>query len=129
MTKVKALSIRQPWAWLIVAGYKDVENRKWATDFKGRIYIHASRTLDRDALVYLTSQCMKINQDVRDVVRKQNSWTLGAIIGEVEITDCVMRSDSPWFSGPYGFVLKNPILYEKSIACRGKLGFFKPDIA
>ena len=47
---MKALSIRQPWAWLIVAGYKDVENRTWATDFRGRIYVHAGQRYDNQAL-------------------------------------------------------------------------------
>src|SRR5436189_5084024 len=38
---MKALSVRQPWAWLIVNGYKDIENRDWATKRRGRIWIHA----------------------------------------------------------------------------------------
>lgn len=37
---MKALSIQQPWAWLIVNGYKDVENRDWNTKFRGRFYVH-----------------------------------------------------------------------------------------
>ena len=43
---MKAISIRQPWAWLIVHGYKDVENRTWATKHRGPILIHAGKTLD-----------------------------------------------------------------------------------
>ena len=42
---MKALSIRQPWAWLIVNGYKDIENRTWSTDFRGRVYVHAGRKI------------------------------------------------------------------------------------
>ena len=33
---IPALSIQQPWAWFIVNGYKDVENRTWSTKFRGR---------------------------------------------------------------------------------------------
>jgi hypothetical protein len=40
---MKALSIRQPWAWLIVNGYKDIENRSWATKFRGPVLIHAAK--------------------------------------------------------------------------------------
>ena len=40
---MKALSIRQPWAWLIVNAYKDIENRTWSTDFRGRVYVHAGK--------------------------------------------------------------------------------------
>ena len=32
---MKILSVRQPWAWLIVAGHKDIENRKWRTSYRG----------------------------------------------------------------------------------------------
>lgn len=123
---MKVLSVRQPWAWLIVAGYKDVENRKWATSFRGKVYIHASKIFDRTGLILITSGCMNINQDIRDAVCHE-SWTLGAIIGEVKIVDCVAQSDSPWFKGPYGFVLESPVLYERPIPCRGKLGFFEPE--
>ena len=41
---MRTLSIRQPWAWLIVHGHKDVENREWATDYRGPLLIHASKT-------------------------------------------------------------------------------------
>jgi hypothetical protein len=50
----------------------------------------------------------------------------GAIIGEVDIIDCVTESNSLWFEGKYGFVLANPVLYDKPIPCRGQLGFFEP---
>lgn len=60
--------------------------------------------------------------------RYTKPMAFGAIIGEVDITGCVEKSDS-WFTGPYGFVLTNPTLYEKPIPCKGKLGFFEPAIA
>jgi hypothetical protein len=44
---VKALSIRQPWAWLIVNGQKDIENRCWKTHFRGKIYVHAAKGMTR----------------------------------------------------------------------------------
>ena len=43
---MKAISIRQPWAWLVVHGYKDVDNRTWATKHRGPILIHAGKALD-----------------------------------------------------------------------------------
>jgi hypothetical protein len=51
----------------------------------------------------------------------------GAIIAEVDVVDCVTHSKSPWFVGPYGFVLADPILYDEPIRCRGRLGFFEPE--
>ncbi len=47
---VKALTVRQPWASLIIAGYKDVENRSWTTSYRGRLAVHAGRTLDKEGL-------------------------------------------------------------------------------
>jgi hypothetical protein len=43
---MKALSIRQPWAWLIITGHKDVENRSWTTTYRGPLLIHAARRAD-----------------------------------------------------------------------------------
>lgn len=44
---MKALSIRQPWAWLIVNGHKDIENRSWPTRFRGKFLVHASNGMTR----------------------------------------------------------------------------------
>jgi hypothetical protein len=44
---MRTLSIRQPWAWLIVNGHKPVENRDWATSFRGPVLIHAGLTMAR----------------------------------------------------------------------------------
>jgi hypothetical protein len=122
--KLKALSIRQPWSWLIVAGYKDIENRAWPTSFRGRIYVHSGKELDKVALLEfrlrkMKTFCCRDLPDDKQLVR-------GAIIGEVDIVDCVKQSGSPWFTGPYGFVLRNPRLYQKPIDCVGRLGIFEP---
>ncbi len=127
---MKALSIRQPWAWLICAGYKDIENRGWATSFRGRFYVHAGKRSDltEGSIMFLKDAVKKTGKFWptgplwRDVLR------FGAIIGEVDIVDCVTESPSPWFVGPYGFVLANPRAYDTPIPCRGQLGFFVPAI-
>ena len=46
--QIPALSIRQPWAQLIVSGIKDLEHRSWTTDYRGPIFIHAAGTVDPD---------------------------------------------------------------------------------
>lgn len=127
---MKALSIRQPWAWLIVAGYKDIENRGWKRICKGRIYIHSGQRFDRIALRTLLSSKKGLLDErakatIEDLAR---SWKSSAIIGEVDIVDCVTHSESPWFIGPYGFVLANPVLYDKVLPCKGRTFFFEPDI-
>ncbi|MNQ62267.1 ASCH domain protein [compost metagenome] len=44
---MKALSIRQPWAWLIIHGGKDVENRSWHTKHRGRFLVHAAKGMTK----------------------------------------------------------------------------------
>jgi hypothetical protein len=41
-SSVKILSIRQPWAYLITQGYKNIENRGWPTNYRGQFLVHAS---------------------------------------------------------------------------------------
>lgn len=110
-TPTVALSIRQPWCHRILYEGKDVENRDWYTRFRGPVLIHASKGVDPED---------------RDEVRAKD-MPLGGIVGVMEIVDCVTRMNSPWFFGRYGFVIRNaqPIEF---IPCRGRLGFFKPDI-
>jgi hypothetical protein len=115
-TKV-ALSIRQPWAWLIVNGYKDVENRNWRTNFRGEFLIHAGKRFDHDGYRWI--------QERFDIAMPSPAqFELGGIVGLAELVDCVTRHDSPWFTGPYGFVLQNarPLPF---VAVRGRLRFFK----
>lgn len=116
---MKALSIRQPWAWLIVNGHKDIENRQWRTHFRGKIYVHASKGMTRDEY-----------ESARDIAEEQgvelppfDKLERGGIVGTVEIVDCVDEDPSPWFFGEYGFLLKNPaVLPFRPLS--GKLGFF-----
>lgn len=130
---MKALSIKQPWAWLICAGHKDIENRIWATSFRGRIYVHAGKEADCASGFRAAFNTLRILHDQSDAnIIWRNFWALGqtygAIIGEVDIMDCVTESESPWFVGPYGFILTNPTLYDKPIPCRGSLRFFEVEI-
>ena len=122
---MKALSIRQPWANLILFNGKDIENRNWPTGVRGRILIHAAKGCTREEY----DECMEFAEDV---LRMRPNYFLdtmqrGGIIGSVEIVDCVTKSDSPWFFGQYGFVLKEPKPLN-FIPWKGQLGFFEvPD--
>jgi hypothetical protein len=114
---MKALSIQQPWAWLIIKGIKDIENRSWVTRYRGKFLVHASLRFD---LAGYNSIKYHNNVNLPEI----ESFCKGGIIGEVEIVDCVSDSLSKWFSGPYGFVLVNPkeLPFSKT---KGKLGFFE----
>jgi hypothetical protein len=135
---IYALSIKQPWAWLICKGYKDIENRNWKLPQKmigERIYVHVGKMPDDQ---YSWTEAQRILKGSPNYTAEARSFldqamyypyllSYGAIIGEVTITGCVEKSESPWFIGKYGFVLANPVLYDKPIPCRGQLGFFKPE--
>lgn len=122
---MKAISIRQPYAWLIANGHKDIENRTWSTRFRGRVLIHAGVNYPK----------RDYRDDFEDYTRQYGSYPareemLGGIVGVATIVDCVSKSDSPWFFGPYGFVLVDakPLPF---VPCKGVLGFFDvpPDVA
>lgn len=128
-----ALSIQQPWAWLIVNGHKDIENRSWRTKFRGPVLIHAGARIDVEAEFDVVNGFHPVT-GADSLIGNRYPITLhektprGGIVGVAEIVDCVARSDSEWFVGPFGFVIANarPIHF---IPCRGQLGFFTPNLS
>lgn len=113
---MKAISIQQPWAWLIVNGHKDIENRDWRTHFTGPILIHAGKKLDKEAVDYIRSE--------HPGIALPNVFDLGGIVGRATITGCVKESKSRWFFGDYGFTLRNASTLPFR-PYRGQLGFFE----
>src|SRR4051812_17728635 len=100
---VKIIVVRQPWAWLIVNGFKDIENRTWRTRYRGPLLIQASATLPS------TSDFEEIRRFVRRRgVQLPDQFATGGIVGIVQLDDCVTRSRSKWFEGPIGWVLSKP---------------------
>ncbi len=101
---MKALSLKQPWAELLVQGKKKIEIRKWNTNFRGKFLIHASKSPDEKALNKLNIK----------------NLTYGAIIGIAEITEVKKYASDRDFMkdkslhladssyGKYGFIIKNP---------------------
>lgn len=123
MTIIKALSIHQPWAWLIIKGYKLIENRDWETDFRGEFYVHASKSMTNAE--YMGARNLAEMMNIK--IPAMHQLERGGIVGMAEITNCVAESESPWFFGDFGFVLKNPRPLPFT-PCRGQLNFFNPRI-
>ncbi|WP_107495540.1 ASCH domain-containing protein [Thalassobius sp. I31.1] len=117
----RALSIRQPWAWAILNAGKRIENRPQRWKYRGPICIHASLYKNgkdyAEASNFIWEQYQMDSPYDLDVYR-------GGIIGTAEIVDVVTESDSPWFFGPYGYVLDNvqPLPF---IPVKGALGLFR----
>jgi len=126
--EVTCLTVLEPYAYLIVfgdngargsGGHKNVENRTWHTNFRGRLYVHSGRRLYEDP----ESIAEGYGQDVLEACMRNR----GKIIGYVDLVDCVTDHPSRWFYGPYGFVLRDPTPIEP-IPYRGAQGFWKARI-
>jgi hypothetical protein len=108
----KVLTIRQPWASLIVWGIKPVENRSWLTKHRGPLLIHAGMKYESEP------ELERRYRFTRDDIEH------GAIIGVVELDDIVEQHRSPFFKGPFGWVLKNAREFSRPIPMKGMLGLF-----
>jgi hypothetical protein len=94
---MKCLSIRQPWATLLVKGIKDVENREWDTHYRGPVLIHAAKKHDKEEIAKAVAT-YRLNSD---------DFIFGAIVGRADLKDIVVSHASPWFEGPYGWMFQN----------------------
>lgn len=126
---MKVLTIKQPWATLIIDGYKKYEFRSWKTNYRGKILIHAGLSLDKD---------------IKKRFEQYNlNYIGGAIIGEAELVDCIMvnekfdqelrKINSLIYSknnhvGYYAWKLKNIKKYNEPIYIKGKLGLWNYEV-
>ncbi len=108
-----ALSLKQPWAALVVLGLKTIEVRRWPTPKRGFILIHASKIADEREEVW-----SRLPPSARGLAELR-----GGILGQAELIDCIayeeletFRRDQrwhwnrpEWFQPPrlYGFVFRN----------------------
>lgn len=141
---MKALSIRQPWAWAILQAGKDIENRDWGDRYPG---LHDAHRLVEDAIqkdggMFLIHASAGMTRDeyedcldtMHAISRKRPfppGLTLpsfadlprGGIVGQVQLYDVVTKSESLWFFGRIGLVLRNakPLPF---VSFKGSLGFF-----
>jgi ASCH domain len=116
---VKALSVQQPWADAIVRFGKDIENRTWATPYRGLIAIHAGlRMRSWEDFEHLASMIECPSDFFQGV-----EFETGGVVGVARLVGCVRASASRWFDGPVGLVLAGP-LPTIFVPCRGQLGIF-----
>lgn len=145
---MKALSIKQPWAALIAHGIKDIENRTWRTKFRGRIFIHASaKSAGNTAFLLNDLQNSYFAFNTENYKTFESNLDYSAIIGEVDIVDCVINHPSIWAEKTfmyeydeqvgekpigkpiYNWVLANAKFYDKPILnVKGKLSFWETKI-
>lgn len=114
---MKALSIKQPWAWAIIHGGKTIENRNWNTKHRGFFWVHASKGFDINAPNDLCEKYLAAKKGTNE----------GGIIGCVKLVDVVTESDNFWFQGKFGFVLEDPKPIE-FVPYKGQLNFFNVEV-
>jgi len=145
---MKAITVKQPWASLICSGIKDIENRTWKTNFRGRVLIHAGKGKQ-----YSIHQLLSIDQKrafekaVGYEYDFNKMFPKGAIIGSVEIVGCIINHPSIWAEKTegvtdintgefipkrnpkaiYNWVLANPIKFPEPLPAKGKLSFWEFD--
>ncbi|MGI6589416.1 MAG: ASCH domain-containing protein [Candidatus Iainarchaeum sp.] len=120
MTKIKVLSIKQPWAELIIKGQKTIELRTTQRNYRGELYIHSSKTPDNEAMKqFRYAQLLN-----------------GAIIGKVEFIDIKEYSNNNEFNKDkdkhlsngelvkFGWIFKNPQRI-KPVLTNGTLGIWE----
>ncbi len=138
MRTITVLSVRQPWAWLLCEGLKDVENRNWKTNYRGELFIHAGKSFDWNAFRLLsqaaTTHCAGLKAmehfDIRFGKSEITAYKdeFGAIVGRVDLIDCG-RSPSIWAQQEvkYHWTVRSG-QHIIPIPMRGQLGLFKSSL-
>lgn len=126
---MKVLTIKNPWATLIVDNYKTYEFRSWKTNYRGKILIHSSKTAEKDTIDRFKDYNLNLIN--------------GAIIGEAIITDCILvdenfneilnKKDHVVYGksnhvANYAWKLENIKKYDKPIYVKGKLGLWELEV-
>ena len=154
---MKAISIKQPWAYLIASGIKDIENRTWKCPEKyigTRVLIHASAK-PANIGFEVSGQATVMEIQLSSALNKcEEEGLFSAIIGSVEIVDCAVNHTSIWAEKTklptigdvledihflrkaqkpnpiiYNWVIANPIIFDEPIMnVKGKLGFWEYNI-
>lgn len=138
--RVYCLSVRQPWAWLLVQGLKTVENRSWPTKHRGDLLIHASKTLTGGKrgtqLILDRLEPLFAKQIVGDWPRA-GDLDVSAIVGAVELVDVVVDNSgaSMWAKPPFGpvdglrWIVRRPRPTFSPLPLNGTLGLFLLELA
>lgn len=129
---MKALTVCQPWAWAIVHGPKTVENRSWATNYRGPLLIHAGKSRR-----FLQAGIYEIAA-MENVELEPSDLPFGAIVGICDLVDCVWISEvygdwagpaerltsNQYTTGPFAWVLAARRKFTEPIPWRGAQGLF-----
>lgn len=138
-----ALSVQQPWAWLLALGLKPVENRTWAPAYRGRLWIHASRVPSDRALKVglerldraLSARGYPNRDSLLEAylahMARHDFRRSGALVGWAELDGCARSeeelepAEALWFTGPVGLRLRGAEPLAEPRPWRGRLGLWR----
>ena len=124
---MKVLTIKQPWATLIMQGDKRFEFRSWQTKYRGELLIHAGKGIDKDAMIRLKKYLPE-------------KLPLGKILGKVKLVDCIKMSPEfknmllnenndiytkSSFQENFGWQLTDVEVFDKPIEAKGQLSLWE----
>jgi hypothetical protein len=130
---MRAITVRQPWAWQIVNQGKNIENRtrNIAGKYRGPVAIHAGLKADDEAMRWLPARAP-------EWVTAPRIFYYGAILGVADLVDVHHGAENARIApcgphcgewgegGSWHLVLANPRLLPRPIYCRGMLGLWTP---
>ena len=122
---MKCLSLKQPFAELVVSGRKTIELRSWNTHYRGPFLVHASGNADEDA-------CSRFGMDPRSLAKrvimgKALLYDVKEYKGDGEFArdrEKHLATDN-YSSSRFGFILKDAVRFKEPIPMKGMLGFFE----
>lgn len=127
---MKVLTIKQPWATLIMQGYKRFEFRSWQTKYRGDLLIHAGKGIDKEAIKRLEKYLPE-------------ELPTGKILGKVTLVDCIKMSPEfkeellkenrdiytkSSFQENYGWQMDNVQVFNEPIEAKGHLSLWEYNI-
>lgn len=122
---MKAISIQQPWAELIVRGIKDIENRTWTTTYRGPLAIHAGLKPRPSANLERWTEVMEGRPAVRAILESDGKqFPRGGLVGVVDLVEIWSDHDSPWaVEDQFHWEFKSPRRC-KFVPMKGNLGLW-----
>ena len=130
---MRAYTVYQPYAWATVAGLKPHETRSRRTNIRGRVAVHAGKAGLRRATKGLSGNEF---WELLGAVGGKTDVPLGAVVGTLEIVDCVPVEEvvdglteqemalGDYSPGRWAWVLKNPVMFDTPIPAKGKQGWW-----
>lgn len=125
---MRALTISQPWAWLIARGHKPIENRRWTTGYRGPLLVHAGRGEQyRDGL-------HRIRRAMAGRGIEVPAWeglVKGAVVALAGLVDVVPLGEGKclapdWAEGPWCWLLRDVRPLDSPAKGPGAQGLWTP---